>query len=556
MDATLLSRSKCRSYRNLIGMFLGLGLTSRPLREIAERRGYEGSLAVRHDVDHHLERAVLMALLEHEIGVRASYYLLPPGDYHLDENYYGCLAAGRIEHHPALVPTARLLVELGHEVGLHNNFIQTAQQTGRRPEDLLREELDYFRNEGINIVGTASHGSAFAHKYKFINHELFSQGVNNQQSLIREIGDERFRYRLHALDMTDFGLRYEAYNLGASFGLSDTGGEIVLIRHDKVAGTIREVLPCADGDLGDRYRTSSDDGVGLLVHPDHWDFALEGARGADPAGILAALRSKGGRIPPTTPGVRPLGYLKDLLIALKNDERVRFLRYDDLAFPDDPETPPAERCAAEIAAWKEALAAGAHDPDAFHVLIQYNAEDDPGAVMAVRDLHRSLGIPYSLMTFRRWLTPAAGIVETYPLDWAALAQDVASGLASVGYLNNALHLRYGDVTAAARDFDVDIRELRALGLGCATFMPWGRYMPSRDLPDPVFVDWWRICDTAPLWVYNRFGLHWTSHYGDSSLRDALEGRGGDEPLGWFSQRRQTNGRHLMLLHPHHYTARA
>src|SRR5690348_16327158 len=98
MDATLRARSQCRSYRDLIGVFLGLGLTSRPLREIAAQGGFFGVLGLRHDVDHHLERAILMAWIERELGVRASYYLLPPGDYGLDANYYGRLTAGRIEH--------------------------------------------------------------------------------------------------------------------------------------------------------------------------------------------------------------------------------------------------------------------------------------------------------------------------------------------------------------------------------------------------------------------------------------------------------------------------
>ncbi len=559
MDATLRARSQCRSYRDLISMFLDQGLTSRPLREMAERGGYRGSLGVRHDVDHHLERAVLMALLERDLGIRASYYLLPPGDYDLTENYYGRLVAGRIEHHPALADAARLLVDLGHEVGLHNNFIQLSQQTRRRPEDLLRDELDYFRGEGIEIVGTASHGSDFARKYRFINYEIFSQCAPNAPSdqavLGRIIGDESFRYCLHELDMTDFGLRYEAYFLGDSFRLSDVGSQIVVSRLDTAKGQVLEPVSCCDHGLADRYRDFTNDGVSFLIHADHWTFSMDGPLGGDAAKAIADLRGKSGRRPPTAPAVTSLDYLNEFLTRLKEERRVRFIRYDDLLFPEDPKMPAGERCAAETAAWSAAVAAGARDPEALYLLIQYNADDDPDAVDAVADLHRQLRIPYSLMTFRRWLTPAAGIIETYPLDWAALREDVAAGLASVGYLNNALHLCHGDVAAAAKDFDADVRELRQLGLRCPVFMPWGRAMPSRDLLDPVFVDWWQAADTAPLWIYNRFGIQWTSHYVDTVLREALAGGDALNPLQWFCRQRTTNGRHLLLLHPHHYSAR-
>ena len=61
MDAMLRARSQCRSYRDLIGVFLELGLSGRPLRDIAAQGGFSGAFGLRHDVDHHLERAILMA---------------------------------------------------------------------------------------------------------------------------------------------------------------------------------------------------------------------------------------------------------------------------------------------------------------------------------------------------------------------------------------------------------------------------------------------------------------------------------------------------------------
>jgi hypothetical protein len=304
------------------------------------------------------------------------------------------------------------------------------------------------------------------------------------------------------------------------------------------------------------YGAVDSGGVGLMQWKKWGGFKgmeIDAYRDRPPVECDGELREIEPR-PPTVPALTSLAYLEDLLTGLRDDARVQILRYDDLAFPDNPRMPAGERCAAEAAAWREAVSAGKRDPDAFYLLIQYNADDDPDAVEAVAGLHRRLGIPYSLLTFRRWRTPVKKIVEPYPLDWAALRQDVAVGLASVGYLNNALHLSAGDVAAAARDFDADVGELRRLGLGCPVFMPWGRAMPSRDLTDPVFVDWWQVSQQAPLWIHNRFGLHWTSYYLDTALREALAGGDGLQPAAWFGRQRMVSGRHLMLLHPHHYGA--
>ena len=36
-----------------------------------------------------MEHALIMAMIEADLGVVATYYLLPPRDYESDENYYG-----------------------------------------------------------------------------------------------------------------------------------------------------------------------------------------------------------------------------------------------------------------------------------------------------------------------------------------------------------------------------------------------------------------------------------------------------------------------------------
>src|SRR5437016_12184366 len=70
-----------------------------PLREFA--RG-AGDLALRHDVDSRLESALELARLEHDRGLRATYFVLHTAPYWRD---------------PRLLPKLRRLQERGHEVG-------------------------------------------------------------------------------------------------------------------------------------------------------------------------------------------------------------------------------------------------------------------------------------------------------------------------------------------------------------------------------------------------------------------------------------------------------
>ncbi|ELY50479.1 hypothetical protein C492_21927, partial [Natronococcus jeotgali DSM 18795] len=92
------------------------------LRTLSERlpggRDGERTAFLRHDVDVCLERAVELAEIEHELGVRSTYMVLPDTPlYNLEENR-------DVLHH---------LCELGHEIGLHCDLGPAAN--GAEPTD-------------------------------------------------------------------------------------------------------------------------------------------------------------------------------------------------------------------------------------------------------------------------------------------------------------------------------------------------------------------------------------------------------------------------------------
>lgn len=156
---------------------------------------------LRHDVDRFMDRALQMARTEHSLNVQSTYFVLPGAEYYESETFIkDCLT----------------LQDLGHEIGLHNNILTTASNTGRKSEDILGEELEYLRGNDIKIFGTAAHGDAACRTLHYINYEIFEgcEAPYKKTSYIFK------GVKLHNLKLSDYGL-YSAYFLPRDFYLTD-----------------------------------------------------------------------------------------------------------------------------------------------------------------------------------------------------------------------------------------------------------------------------------------------------------------------------------------------
>jgi hypothetical protein len=200
-----------------------------PMRDFA--RG-EGDLALRHDVDLRLDSALELARLEHDRGLRATYFVLHTAPYWVD---------------PELVPKLRALQDLGHELGFHNDLVTLERVIGIDDAGaFLRDVLARLRGGGIDVVGAAAHGSPWCHSFGFHNNYVFRGWDEPVPGFpLTEVPQK--------LDPADFGLEYEAYHVPHDVYFSDstfTDG--------------RRAHP-ADLRLEPGKRTI------VLVHPCHWD---------------------------------------------------------------------------------------------------------------------------------------------------------------------------------------------------------------------------------------------------------------------------------------------
>jgi hypothetical protein len=220
-----------------------------PLRELAATDP-EGRVLVglRHDVDDRLDSALRMAELEHRRGVRATYFVLHTA------SYYGS---------PGLLDALRRLQELGHEVGWHNDLVTLQLVYGRDPVEYLAGELRRLRENGIDVVGTAAHGSIHCHRLGYHNNEFFldwPEAVSGGRTSRARIAVGGGDVELRRGRLADFGLEYEAYHLGEDRYFSDARFDERGRRWHPELLDVRSLRP------GER--------VVVLVHPCHWDRSL------------------------------------------------------------------------------------------------------------------------------------------------------------------------------------------------------------------------------------------------------------------------------------------
>lgn len=230
---------------------------------------------IRHDVDQDMDRALAIAEAECRHGYFSTWFLLTPGSYGEKRNYYGTLTNGAIQHAPHLVDHCKRLLDLGHDLGFHNDLVALALATKRSPADLLTDEIEFFTGHGIRLVGTASHGSPLARQLKYNNRELFAGCIRRGWVPGRTIEHDAQSIQLHSLRLEDYGFRYEAYSLPRDSRLSESGR----VWGGRIAGRRVPKEQLSQHFDIDQFRAlvsraSAANGIkalSILTHPCHWD---------------------------------------------------------------------------------------------------------------------------------------------------------------------------------------------------------------------------------------------------------------------------------------------
>jgi hypothetical protein len=192
-------------------------------------------LGLRHDCDNVIAPAVHMARWEADHGYRSTYYVLHSAPYWQDK--------------PTLQAALEVIASCGHEIGIHNDAITVALQTGRDAGEVLNEATEELRSYGHRIRSTVAHGHALCGVKRYVNDELFRECYRSDYGDVARLSVAPYR-------LADFGLDFDANWLPRGDYLSDSGG-----RWSQRFEDVAAAWP-SKGQLH------------LLVHPDWWEHAF------------------------------------------------------------------------------------------------------------------------------------------------------------------------------------------------------------------------------------------------------------------------------------------
>lgn len=161
------------------------------------------AIAVRHDCDNVIEPAVRMAEWEAERGYRTTYYILHTAPYWRDKTL--------------LRESLEIIVGLGHKIGIHNDAITVALETGHSPAYVLAKAIGELRGYGFDIRSTVAHGNPRCHIDNYVNDEMFA-------GCRREAYGDIGRLGVTPVPLSEFGLDFDASWLPRGDYLSDSGG--------------------------------------------------------------------------------------------------------------------------------------------------------------------------------------------------------------------------------------------------------------------------------------------------------------------------------------------
>ena len=218
-------------------------------------------IGLRHDVDVDLNIAYEFSKYESGLGFRSTYFILHSAPYYLaDQNNMAV-------HSEKIIPILKKMQDEMHfEIGWHNDLVTLQVIYNIDPVVFLHNELNWLRSNGLQITGTAAHGSSFCKTYHYMNFYFFKECsypiLPGRENNITVPKDGKM-ITLKKGHLNDFNLEYEAYFLNNNKAYSDA------VIKDGVRWNIG-MLDLSTLKPGDR--------IIILLHPTHWHKASENAK--------------------------------------------------------------------------------------------------------------------------------------------------------------------------------------------------------------------------------------------------------------------------------------
>jgi hypothetical protein len=235
-----------KDYHILMDKLCEEKFTVLPLNEM--RKHFDPSkvvIGLRHDMDFNAFRGLEMVNIERSYGIRSTYFVLATSEY------YGKITQSGVTRNIGMDSLYKRISDRGGEIGIHNDLLAVMIIYGLDPYLFNKNELDFYSSVGIQIHGTASHGSYIA-KVTATNYQIFSDFAKKDS--VEYNGQ---KYPLGIKSLADFGYEYEAYFINFNSYITDSGGK--WNDPEGFQGILKKLDSAIPGDR-----------IQILVHPDWW----------------------------------------------------------------------------------------------------------------------------------------------------------------------------------------------------------------------------------------------------------------------------------------------
>jgi hypothetical protein len=126
------------------------------------------AIGMRHDCDDNgFASMKAMAEFEHRFDRRSTYYVLHTAPWRRN-----VFLPERLRY---------MQDDLGHEIGLHLNWVPSWEDGRASPFEVVERELDALRKLGLKITSIAGHGDEACYRTKLVNYSCFTEA----QSAVR-----------------------------------------------------------------------------------------------------------------------------------------------------------------------------------------------------------------------------------------------------------------------------------------------------------------------------------------------------------------------------------
>lgn len=238
------------------------------LGQLASNEPSNQVTVLRVDVDHDLFGAAKLAQLLQRKAIRATFFIRHDASYSSE--------LFRESRRSKEMRWMRQIVELGHEVGIHNNYLAQSLRVGGSPRSDFSKDISFLRTSGVEITGTSAHGDRLCRSKNFRNVEIFS----DRKRWTEETRDAAIEDAVGTVDPTEFGLLYEAYDWAFRVYYCDVGGTFVC----KGPGRGTQAPPPVNVRDGENISC-------ILIHPIWWDFESSPRKSLPPSVRFADTNS-------------------------------------------------------------------------------------------------------------------------------------------------------------------------------------------------------------------------------------------------------------------------